>query len=107
MCNTGEKLAADVRIVTFTNFKCDQSSLTGEPDAIKKNAEIGEAKPLEASNIAFFGTMVSEGDAKGFVVLTGDDTVMGHIAALASGVVADDTPIAKVTRLTVEPQSFF
>mmetsp|Transcript_11153 Transcript_11153/g.14436 ORF Transcript_11153/g.14436 Transcript_11153/m.14436 type:complete len:1144 (-) Transcript_11153:259-3690(-) len=95
ICNTGEKLPADVRIVTFTNFKCDQSSLTGEPDAIKKNADIGDQKPLEATNLAFFGTMVAEGDAKGFVVLTGDDTVMGHIAALASGVVADDTPIAK------------
>ena len=95
ICNTGEKLPADVRVVTFTNFKCDQSSLTGEPDAIKKNSEIGDEKPLEATNLAFFGTMVAEGDAKGFVVLTGDDTVMGHIAALASGVVADDTPIAK------------
>lgn len=95
ICNTGEKLPADVRIVKFTNFKCDQSSLTGEPDAIKKNAEIGDEKPLEATNLAFFGTMVAEGDAKGFVVLTGDDTVMGHIAALASGVVADETPIAK------------
>ena len=95
VCNTGEKLPADVRIVTFTNFKCDQSSLTGEPDAIKKNDEVGEERPLEASNLAFFGTLVAEGDAKGFVVLTGDDTVMGHIAALASGVVADDTPIAK------------
>jgi magnesium-transporting ATPase (P-type) len=95
VCNTGEKLPADIRIVNFTNFKCDQSSLTGEPDAIKKNADIGDEKPLEASNIAFFGTMVAEGDAKGFVVLTGDDTVMGHIAALASGVVTDETPIAK------------
>jgi sodium/potassium-transporting ATPase subunit alpha len=95
ICNTGEKLPADVRICKFTNFKCDQSSLTGEPDAIKKNADIGDEKPLEATNLAFFGTMVAEGDARGFVVLTGDDTVMGHIAALASGVVSDDTPIAK------------
>jgi len=95
VCNTGEKLPADVRVVAFTNFKCDQSSLTGEPDAIKKNADIGDEKPLEATNLAFFGTMVAEGDCKGFVVLTGDDTVMGHIASLASGVEAADTPIAK------------
>jgi sodium/potassium-transporting ATPase subunit alpha len=95
VCNTGEKLPADVRIVNFTNFKCDQSSLTGEPDAIKKNADIGDEKPLEASNLAFFGTLVAEGDCKGFVVLTGDDTVMGHIASLASGVEAVETPIAK------------
>jgi len=95
VCNTGEKLPADVRVVTYTNFKCDQSSLTGEPDAIKKNNLVGDPKPLEATCLAFFGTMVSEGDAKGFVVLTGDDTVMGKIASLASGVEAEDTPIAK------------
>jgi len=97
LCLTGEKMPADVRICDFTNFKCDQSSLTGEPDAIKKMAQNKDesGKPMEATNLAFFGTMVAEGEAKGFVILTGDDTVMGHIAALATGTEADDTPIAK------------
>ena len=35
------------------------------------------------------------GTAIGIVILTGDNTVMGRIAILASGLSAGDTPIAK------------
>jgi P-type E1-E2 ATPase len=47
VCNTGEKLPADIRLVTSNNFKCDQSSLTGESKAVKKSGRIGSRKPLE------------------------------------------------------------
>ena len=90
---TGEKLPADLRCVTTKNFKCDQSSLTGEPDAMKKKPENEAQNPLEASNLAFFGTMCVEGEGKGFLVLTGDDTIIGRIAQLASGTENQDTPI--------------
>jgi sodium/potassium-transporting ATPase subunit alpha len=90
---TGEKLPADVRCVETKNFKCDQSSLTGEPDAMKKKPENEMQNPLEASNLAFFGTMAVEGECKGFIVLTGDDTIIGRIAQLASGTENQETPI--------------
>merc|ERR1719261_151371 len=90
---TGEKLPADLRCVTTKNFKCDQSSLTGEPDAMKKKPENEQQNPLEATNLAFFGTMAVEGEGKGFLVLTGDDTIIGRIAQLASGTENQDTPI--------------
>jgi sodium/potassium-transporting ATPase subunit alpha len=90
---TGEKLPADLRCVTTKNFKCDQSSLTGEPDAMKKKPENEATNPLEAANLAFFGTMCVEGEGKGFLVLTGDDTIIGRIAQLASGTENQDTPI--------------
>uniref|UniRef100_A0A7S2SVN8 Cation-transporting P-type ATPase N-terminal domain-containing protein n=1 Tax=Rhizochromulina marina TaxID=1034831 RepID=A0A7S2SVN8_9STRA len=93
--NTGEKIPADVRIVKATNFKCDQSSLTGEPDAIAKRPDNEHENPLEATNLAFFGTMATEGSAVGFVILTGDDTIMGRIAQLASGTENQETPIRK------------
>jgi sodium/potassium-transporting ATPase subunit alpha len=92
--NSGEKMPADVRICTATNFKVDQSSLTGEPDAIKKKPTNDQENPLEATNLAFFGTLAAEGDATGFVVQTGDDTVMGRIAQLAAGGENPDTPIS-------------
>jgi len=90
---TGEKLPADVRIVGAKNFKCDQSSLTGEPDAMTKKPENTAENPLEAKNLAFFGTMCVEGEGKGFIVLTGDDTIIGHIAQLASDTDNSETPI--------------
>jgi sodium/potassium-transporting ATPase subunit alpha len=92
--NAGEKLPADVRVVTSTNFKVDQSSLTGEPDAIKKKPTNEHDNPLEATNLGFFGTLAAEGDCKGFVVQTGDDTVMGRIAQLAAGGENPETPIS-------------
>ena len=51
--------------------------------------------PLETKNFAFFSTNAVEGTAKGIVVMIGDNTVMGRIAGLASGLDTGDTPIAK------------
>ncbi|XP_041587574.1 sodium/potassium-transporting ATPase subunit alpha-1-like [Vulpes lagopus] len=50
--------------------------------------------PLETRNIAFFSTNCVEGTARGIVVYTGDRTVMGRIATLASGLEGGQTPIA-------------
>merc|ERR1719486_260187 len=60
---------------------------------MKKKPENEAQNPLEAANLAFFGTMAVEGEAKGFLVLTGDDTIIGRIAQLASGTENQDTPI--------------
>lgn len=49
--------------------------------------------PLETRNLCFFGTQVPEGSCKGVVVGTGDNTVMGKIAALAMSTVNEQTPI--------------
>merc|ERR1719431_1720538 len=46
-------------------------------------------------NLAFFSTNAVEGTCKGFVINCGDNTVMGRIAGLASGLETGDTPIAK------------
>ena len=43
--------------------------------------------------MAFYSTNAVEGDAKGLVVRTGDDTVMGRIAGLAAGLNTHETPI--------------
>merc|ERR1712149_106340 len=56
---------------------------------------MGHENPLETRNIAFFSTNCNEGSAKGVVILCGDNTVMGRIAGLASGIDSGDTPIAK------------
>merc|ERR1719440_733704 len=58
------------------------------------SSPVSTRKPLPSpSNLAFFGTMCVEGEGKGFLVLTGDDTIIGRIAQLASGTENQDTPI--------------
>merc|ERR1712062_136045 len=56
---------------------------------------MGHENPLETKNLAFFSTNAVEGTATGIVVNVGDNTVMGRIAGLASGLDTGDTPIAK------------
>merc|ERR1712048_1013250 len=57
--------------------------------------EFSHDNPLETRNLAFFSTNAVEGTAVGIVVNIGDQTVMGRIAGLASGLASDETPIAK------------
>merc|ERR1712183_49456 len=57
--------------------------------------EFTHENPLETKNLAFFSTNAVEGTCVGMVVNIGDNTVMGRIAGLASGLEGGQTPIAK------------
>ncbi|NXY56271.1 ATP4A ATPase, partial [Callaeas wilsoni] len=72
----------------------DNSSLTGESEPQTRSPECTHESHLESRNIAFFSTMCLEGTATGLVISTGDRTVIGRIASLASGVENEKTPIA-------------
>jgi len=91
----GDRVPADMRVIEARNFKVDNSSLTGESEPQARNAEFTHENPLETKNLAFFSTNAVEGTARGMVVNIGDNTVMGRIAGLASGLETGDTPIAK------------
>merc|ERR1711935_191860 len=91
----GDRCPADLRIIECRGFKVDNSSLTGESEPQTRSPEFTHENPLETKNIAFFSTNAVEGTAVGMVVLIGDNTVMGRIAGLASGLDTGDTPIAK------------
>ncbi|XP_041082597.1 potassium-transporting ATPase alpha chain 1 isoform X2 [Polyodon spathula] len=90
----GDRVPADVRIVSAQGFKVDNSSLTGESEPQSRNPEFTHENPLETKNIAFFSTTCLEGVATGIIINTGDRTIIGRIASLASGVGNEKTPIA-------------
>merc|ERR1712073_286356 len=91
----GDRIPADLRVLESKGFKVDNSSLTGESEPQARSPEFTHENPLETKNLAFFSTNAVEGTAKGIVVNVGDNTVMGRIAGLASGLESGDTPIAK------------
>ena len=91
----GDRLPADIRVAESRGFKVDNSSLTGESEPQSRSSEFTHDNPLETKNLAFFSTNAVEGTCKGIVVNIGDNTVMGRIAGLASGLETGDTPIAK------------
>jgi len=90
----GDKLPADIRIVSCSGFKVDNSSLTGESEPQSRSTECTEDNPIETKNLAFFSTNAVEGACRAVVISCGDNTVMGRIASLASSLGSDQTPIA-------------
>merc|ERR1712233_303641 len=91
----GDRVPADLRVLEARGFKVDNSSLTGESEPQARSPEFTHENPLETRNLAFFSTNAVEGTAVGMVVNIGDNTVMGRIAGLASGLEGGQTPIAK------------
>ncbi|XP_026220191.1 sodium/potassium-transporting ATPase subunit alpha-1 [Anabas testudineus] len=90
----GDKIPADLRIISAHGCKVDNSSLTGESEPQTRSPEFTNENPLETRNIAFSSTSCVEGTARGIVINTGDNTVIGRIATLASSLDSGKTPIA-------------
>lgn len=94
----GNVVMADVRLISTNNFACDESSLTGESVPVEKNAEsvlkISTAL-AERVNMAFSGSMVTNGKAIGVVVGTGKNTEIGKIAKMLFSTKKETTPLQK------------
>ena len=87
----GLNIPADIRLIEVYQFKCDESSLTGESLTVNKQTEPVSQRALlgDQYNMAFMGTVVSRGRALGVVVKTGMNTELGQIA---SGISSTETP---------------
>ena len=89
-------LPADIRVTDCTpDLEVDNSSLTGESDACKRDNKPCDDIPRESTNLLFFGTLIVNGKGRGVVIATGDNTFMGRTAQLAASTEGEDTPIAK------------
>jgi len=81
---SGDKVPADLRLLTSHDLEVDESLLTGESLPVLKNANTVLAADTalgDRNNMLFTGTLVGRGRARGVVVSTGLDTVLGRIAA--------------------------
>jgi Ca2+-transporting ATPase len=93
---SGTKVPADLRICHSYELKVEEAILTGESMPVEKitgsiteeNLTFGDQK-----NMAFMGTVVISGRAKGVVVATGADTALGQIAEDVKQVVAVKAPV--------------
>ena len=84
LLESGDKVPADIRLILSRDLVIDESLLTGEslPTNKDSNAILAEDTALgDTLNMLYTGTLVSRGRARGVVVNTGLDTVLGSIAA--------------------------
>jgi sodium/potassium-transporting ATPase subunit alpha len=80
----------------------DNSSLAGESEAQSRKAVRTHENPLETANIAFYSTNALEGKMTGIVIDTGDNTVIGRIANLVSGIIKLLSPIELEIRTLID-----
>jgi sodium/potassium-transporting ATPase subunit alpha len=91
----GDKLPADLVVLTNNGLKVDNASLTGEGEPLSRSTKCTHHNPLETKNLMFYGTLVTEGEGIGLAIRTGDNTVIGQIAHLAQSTVSLDTPLSR------------
>lgn len=94
----GNIVAADIRLTETNNFACDESSLTGESVSSEKDADCvlkRSTSLAERKNMAYSGSLITNGKAKGVVVATGKNTELGKIAKLLHSAKKETTPLQK------------
>ena len=80
---SGNRVPADLRLISTNGLEVDESLLTGESLAVSKDpAWRGDAStPLaDRRNMAYAGSVVARGRGKGLVVATGIGTSIGQLA---------------------------
>ena len=99
LLDPGDKIPADARIFEAFNLEIDESMLTGESTPVRKSvAPLKEDVSVEdRTNMAFSGTLVTQGRGKAVVVATGMKTEIGKIAKLIKETEKAATPIQKRT----------
>ncbi len=98
----GDAVGADARLLQANTLRVQEASLTGESEAVLKDAATLAAQaPLgERFNMVFKGTAVAQGTARALVTATGMHTEMGAIAEMLESTLEEPTPLQKeVTRI--------
>ncbi|MBM3142359.1 MAG: HAD-IC family P-type ATPase [Chloroflexi bacterium] len=98
LLNSGDKVAADLRLFYTKNLAADEASLTGDSVPVEKHVEAiprPDLSPGDQSCMAFSGTFITRGSARGVVVATGERTEFGKIAELVKETARVITPLQR------------
>ena len=97
----GDRVPADMRLLQVHGLSIQEAALTGESVPVEKHSEPLPAGTALADrqNMAFSGTLVTTGQAKGVVVAIADATELGRVSGMLATVTALTTPlVAQMTR---------
>ena len=96
LLETGNVVPADGRVTKSMNIRVQESALTGESEAVEKNADlVFETEKVlgDRRNLLFMGTVVNYGHGEMVVTATGMRTELGHIADMIQSVGEEKTPL--------------
>uniref|UniRef100_G3VVC4 Calcium-transporting ATPase n=1 Tax=Sarcophilus harrisii TaxID=9305 RepID=G3VVC4_SARHA len=109
--SVGDRVPADLRLFEAVDLSIDESSLTGETTPCSKLTTPQPAATngdlTSRSNIAFMGTLVRCGKAKGIVIGTGENSEFGEVFKMMQAEEAPKTPLQKSMDLLGKQLSFY
>ena len=93
----GDAVGADARLVQAASLRVQEASLTGESEAVLKDAATLPAPAAlgDRLDMVFKGTAVAQGTGRAVVTATGMDTEMGSIAEMLEATEEEPTPLQK------------
>lgn len=103
----GEKVPADLRILSSSDLKVNNASLTGENVDIKLGPAALHKELPEAKNIARTGCNFTSGSATALVIATGDYTFFGCIAKNTVQIKRPETLIKKEIERLIHVMAIF
>lgn len=97
LLKAGDVIPADLRLIEVHDLTVEESILTGESEAVEKKVDAiaQEALAGDQLNMAFSGTLVQTGSARGVVIETGDATEIGKINHALQSIQSQTTPLVK------------
>ncbi|MEL7498437.1 MAG: cation-translocating P-type ATPase [Planctomycetota bacterium] len=108
----GFLVPADGRLVQTNNLQIDESALTGESVPVDKTIDVILPNPVDGpatsftplgdrTNLAFAGTMMTQGHGMAIVTETGMSTELGDVAGSLGSVTPETTPLqSKLAKLS-------
>lgn len=95
LLEAGNMIPADLRLIETQGVCIEESTLTGESEAVEKEAGYvaEEAGDNSCANMAYMSTYMTKGRGRGVVTATGMDTRIGHIADMLHGSREKLTPL--------------
>jgi Ca2+-transporting ATPase len=92
---SGDRVAADARLIEVVDLKTDEAVLTGESTPVDKVTDpVDEKAPVgDRKNMLFTATHVIYGRGKAMVTSTGMKTEFGKIAEMVQAVEEEQTPL--------------
>ena len=97
LLSSGDRVPADLRLVSVRNLQVDESALTGESVPVEKRlGSLPEDTPLaDRQNMAYAGSFVTFGQGAGVVVAIGNQTQTGRISKLIEEGGSLQTPLTR------------
>jgi len=88
LLQSGDKVPADMRLLSCKNLRIEEAALTGESEAVEKSVRAVDAVTALGDRfcMAYSGTLVVYGQGSGVVVATSQQTEIGRISQMIAQV---------------------